>query len=162
MLNDALIGPDDFHGAKFYAELAPVDVSNLYLDAVQAHFDDVRADVDRDWPAVAAGDRTPTFAGWAAVERIARFLERRPGVGVHRFRPQVAVIARRIAVGREQVLELRHAVPHHQLLRHADFGERRRLELVRVDHAIGHGVDLHVDDRRRQIFRGGKALVERP
>lgn len=72
VLNEALIGPGDFHGAKFYSELAGGDVSNLYLDAVTACFDDVRGDVDRDWPAVAAGDRTPTWEGWAAVERIAR------------------------------------------------------------------------------------------
>jgi hypothetical protein len=47
-------------------------VSNLYLDAVTRHFDDVRPDVERSWPGVAAGDRAPTWAGWAAVERIAR------------------------------------------------------------------------------------------
>ncbi len=70
VLNDALIGPGDFHGAKFYAELAGADVSATYLDAVTACFDDVHDDVARDWPVVAAGDRTPTWAGWRAVERI--------------------------------------------------------------------------------------------
>ena len=34
VLNDAYIGPDDFHGAKFYAELAAGDRSNELLDAV--------------------------------------------------------------------------------------------------------------------------------
>ena len=33
-----LLGPGDFHGAKFYRELAPVDVSNDFLDAVTAEF----------------------------------------------------------------------------------------------------------------------------
>lgn len=70
VLNDDLIGPGDFHGAKFYAELAGADVSNEYLDAVTARFDEVRDHVAADWRAVAASDRTPTWAGWAAVERI--------------------------------------------------------------------------------------------
>lgn len=70
VLNDDLIGPGDFHGAKFYAELAGADVSNEYLDAVTARFDEVRERVADDWRAVAASDRTPTWAGWAAVERI--------------------------------------------------------------------------------------------
>jgi len=70
VLNDDLIGPGDFHGAKFYAELASCDVSDLYLDAVTAQFPRVRAAVGRNWPAVASSDRTPTWAGWAAVEQI--------------------------------------------------------------------------------------------
>ena len=70
VLNDDLIGPGDFHGAKFYAELAGADVSNEYLDAVTTRFDEVRDHVAADWRAVAASDRTPTWAGWAAVERI--------------------------------------------------------------------------------------------
>ncbi len=70
VLNDELIGPGDFHGAKFYAELADADVSTGYLDAVTACFDDVHDDVVRDWSAVAGSDRTPTWAGWRAVEEI--------------------------------------------------------------------------------------------
>lgn len=70
VLNDDLIGPGDFHGAKYYAELAGADVSNEYLDAVTERFDEVRDRVADDWRAVAASDRTPTWAGWAAVERI--------------------------------------------------------------------------------------------
>lgn len=70
VLRDDLIGPDDFHGAKFYAELADVDVSGLFLDTVAARFDAVAGDVARDRIAVASGDRTPTWEGWRAVERI--------------------------------------------------------------------------------------------
>lgn len=72
VLNDELIGPGQFHGAKFYAELAPGDVSVAYLDAVSAQFDAVRDDVASCWPVVAASDRRPTWTGWAAVERISR------------------------------------------------------------------------------------------
>jgi Phosphoribosyl transferase (PRTase)/PELOTA RNA binding domain len=70
VLHPVLIGPGDFHGAKFYAELAPADSSTLFLDAVTARFADVAGAVARDWPALADADRTPTWAGWAAVETI--------------------------------------------------------------------------------------------
>jgi len=70
VLNDSLIGPDDFHGAKFYAGLASDDVSGAFLDAVTARFDDVAAEVAGSWAEVAASDRTVTWAGWRAVDRI--------------------------------------------------------------------------------------------
>ncbi|WP_127781634.1 phosphoribosyltransferase [Rhodococcus sp. X156] len=70
VLNATHIGPADFHGAKFYAELAGSDVSTDFLDAVTAHFDAVRAEVASSWPHVAAGDREPTWSGWAAVREI--------------------------------------------------------------------------------------------
>jgi hypothetical protein len=70
VLNRALTGPDDFHGAKFYAELAGSDVSGDFLDAVTARFGDVADAVDADWPVLAASDRQLTWEGWRAVERI--------------------------------------------------------------------------------------------
>jgi hypothetical protein len=74
VLNDLLIGPGDFHGAKFYAELAPSDVSADFLDAVSARFHEVRAGVttavaERARQHARVGDGV-TWAGWAAVERI--------------------------------------------------------------------------------------------
>ncbi|PPG14442.1 phosphoribosyltransferase [Rathayibacter rathayi] len=69
VLNDALLGPGDFHGAKVYRDFAAADVSNAFIDVVAAHFDDaltVRARALASVPLPA-----PTFAGWAAVERIA-------------------------------------------------------------------------------------------
>lgn len=72
VLNDAYIGPRDFHGAKFYAELADGDRSNQFLDAVSSEFDAVRPAVLAQLPVLRASDRTPTWAGWAAVERISQ------------------------------------------------------------------------------------------
>ncbi len=43
VLNDRLIAPGQFHGAKFYADLAPVDLSRRFLDEVTACFEDVAA-----------------------------------------------------------------------------------------------------------------------
>ncbi|WP_037902859.1 phosphoribosyltransferase [Streptomyces sp. NRRL S-350] len=71
VLRAGLIGPDDFHGAKHYTELAGGDVSAAFLDTVAAHFDAVRdLAVDGADRLAADRDRAPDWAGWAAVERI--------------------------------------------------------------------------------------------
>ncbi|POX53739.1 phosphoribosyltransferase [Streptomyces sp. Ru71] len=70
VLRADLVGPHDFHGAKFYRELAGADVSNAFLDAVSARFPEVADTVDAAVKELLASDRTPTWAGWAAVERI--------------------------------------------------------------------------------------------
>ena len=71
VLNEHLIGPHDFHGAKFYRDLAPADVSLRYVDTVQAHFDDVAEQARADAEALLSTDRTPTWSGWRAVEAVA-------------------------------------------------------------------------------------------
>ncbi|MFD8543880.1 phosphoribosyltransferase [Streptomyces sp. NPDC059649] len=70
VLRDDLVGPDDFHGAKFYRELAGADVSRTFLDTVTACFDEVAEDVAAEVKELAGADRAPTWEGWAAVERI--------------------------------------------------------------------------------------------
>ncbi|WP_371580637.1 phosphoribosyltransferase domain-containing protein [Streptomyces sp. NBC_01314] len=70
VLRSDLVGPDDFHGAKFYRELAGVDVSVGFLDAIAARFAEVVDAVDARTKELLAADRTPTWEGWAAVERI--------------------------------------------------------------------------------------------
>ncbi|MGW1123786.1 phosphoribosyltransferase [Streptomyces sp. NPDC002526] len=70
VLRADLVGPDDFHGAKFYRELAGADVSGLFLDTVATRFDEVADAVDTEVKELLAADRAPTWEGWAAVERI--------------------------------------------------------------------------------------------
>ncbi|WP_333767646.1 phosphoribosyltransferase [Streptomyces sp. IBSBF 2435] len=70
VLRADLIGPGEFHGAKFYRDLAGSDVSALFLDTVTAAFDTVGAGVAEDVKSLRSQDRSPTWAGWAAVERI--------------------------------------------------------------------------------------------
>ncbi|MEU9316840.1 phosphoribosyltransferase [Streptomyces sp. NPDC048295] len=70
VLRSDLVGPEDFHGAKFYRELAGTDVSGHFLDTVAAHFDEVGDAVDAEVKELLAADRAPTWEGWAAVERI--------------------------------------------------------------------------------------------
>lgn len=70
VLNPRILREDQFHGAKFYAELAPSDVSLRFLDAVSAWFDDVAQEAQ----ALARVPVTdaPDWRGWAAVVRVAQ------------------------------------------------------------------------------------------
>lgn len=63
VLNRGLIGPGDFHGAKFYKDLAYSDVSQLFLDTVCAYFPSV------ELPEVSRAEE-PDWSGWEAVRRI--------------------------------------------------------------------------------------------
>jgi hypothetical protein len=70
VLRADLVGPHDYHGAKFYRELADADVSVAFLDAVSARFPEVTDAVDQQVKELLSADRAPTWEGWAAVERI--------------------------------------------------------------------------------------------
>ncbi|WP_055695833.1 phosphoribosyltransferase [Streptomyces prasinopilosus] len=70
VLRADLVGPDDFHGAKFYRELAGADASAAFLDAVSARFPEAADAACARAGELLAADRTPTWEGWAAVERI--------------------------------------------------------------------------------------------
>jgi len=70
VLNEELIGPADFHGAKFYAELADQDVSGVLLDAVAWEFDAAADEAAIRRAEIEASDRTPTWSGWQSVEAV--------------------------------------------------------------------------------------------
>ncbi|MFC4502284.1 MULTISPECIES: phosphoribosyltransferase [Streptomyces] len=70
VLRADLVGPHDFHGAKFYRELAGADVSMDFLAAVEACFPEAALEALARTRKLLAADRTPTWEGWAAVERI--------------------------------------------------------------------------------------------
>ncbi len=84
VLRDDLIGPDDFHGAKEYAELAPRDVSNRFVDTVHACVDDDLVAEARDLAAEPIAP--PSWSGWAAVLAIG---ERFGIADVNRIKPGV-------------------------------------------------------------------------
>jgi hypothetical protein len=129
VLNGDLIGPGQFHGAKFYAELAGSDVSGVFLDEVSARFGDVEADVERDVAAAADADRTPTWAGWAFVERVREQYGVedvnlvKPGVG-ETTRVLLRRVPWKVLVRPDAASELAHI----RLL-----AEQRGVELVEVD-----------------------------
>ena len=71
VLRADLVGPDDFHGAKFYRELAGADVSGaLPRHRRRALRRGRRRRRRRTSRRCAPQDRAPTWEGWAAVERI--------------------------------------------------------------------------------------------
>ncbi|MEI7057812.1 phosphoribosyltransferase domain-containing protein [Nocardioides sp. CCNWLW239] len=71
VLDDDRVGPNDFHGAVFQADLASADVSKRFIDTVAARFPIVRTKVMLDLGAHLGGDHTPTWVGWDAVEAAA-------------------------------------------------------------------------------------------
>ncbi len=65
-----LVGPDDFHGAKYYPELGDRDLSSRFLDTVSREFPSVREQVDA-CAAAATHGRAPSFAAEHHAERLA-------------------------------------------------------------------------------------------
>jgi hypothetical protein len=65
-----LVGPDDFHGAKYYPEMLDHDMSIRFLDMVSREFPAVLGQVAAHPERWRRDGRAPTFAG----ERHARFL----------------------------------------------------------------------------------------
>ncbi|WP_431953925.1 phosphoribosyltransferase domain-containing protein [Nocardia lijiangensis] len=127
VLNDTHIGPGDFHGAKFYRELAGDDVSGRLLDAVEGAFDTVRPRVAAELAAVLGSDRTPTWTGWSSVEQVraeygitsVNFVK--PGVG-------------------ETTRVLLRRVPWRVLVREADAPEHAHIRML----AAARGVPVEV------------------
>lgn len=72
VFNTDHIALDEFHGAKFYSQLAASDVSAEFLDAISANFKAVSDDVRVAHKEMLATDRSPTWMGWEAVERISK------------------------------------------------------------------------------------------
>ena len=48
VLRDDIIGPNDFHGVKYYKELEKEDVSNLFIDTIAKEYPRVIGDIERE------------------------------------------------------------------------------------------------------------------
>lgn len=70
VLNDNFIGPDDFHGAKYYEELLPEDVSNHFIDVVVSEFPNVKEEISQQVSMLDKEDRTPTWKGIQDIKQI--------------------------------------------------------------------------------------------
>jgi hypothetical protein len=71
VLNAAVIGPGDFHGAKHYAELAADDRSNLLVDTITAELPGVVAEARGAAAELEAAAEPADWAGAGEVTRIA-------------------------------------------------------------------------------------------
>ncbi|RLQ90412.1 cysteine protease StiP family protein [Planomicrobium sp. Y74] len=87
ILNDRYIGPEDYHGAKFYGELMEEDLSNDFVDQVTSCFAETsKASEDEAYNTPITADRT--WEGMKEVEEIGRSMYSetdyhlvKPGVG---------------------------------------------------------------------------------
>lgn len=87
VLNYNFMDKGDFHGAKYYKELAAVDVSNLYVDTIEHMFTKVQDGVQEALEAVEQENLIPSWKGLQSVERIQKKFDIgnqhfiKPGVG---------------------------------------------------------------------------------
>lgn len=72
VLNDELIGPHDFHGAKVYHELADQDVSVNYIETIVKQFDQVQDAIAHQLAAILQSERAITWAGMQDIKNIQR------------------------------------------------------------------------------------------
>ena len=72
VLRKDLIGTTDFHGAKFYTEMADEDLSNYFIDTVSSYFDEVSSEVVKtlEYNQNVGVDNLPSYLGLQAVEKI--------------------------------------------------------------------------------------------
>ncbi|MBW7474659.1 cysteine protease StiP family protein [Paenibacillus oenotherae] len=72
VLRADLIGPNDYHGAKFYKEWLDSDVSNLFVDTVGAHFADIEAAARKEADRLLASpeETAITWSGMKDIQRI--------------------------------------------------------------------------------------------
>ncbi|MCC5804360.1 cysteine protease StiP family protein [Rossellomorea vietnamensis] len=87
VLNDSLIGPDDFHGAKYYKELLPDDLSSFYVDSISSEFKGIASSVESELAELREHHTDMNWAGLNSVRRIqeefqiADINHIKPGVG---------------------------------------------------------------------------------
>ncbi len=65
-----LIGKNDYHGAKYYSELANEDVSNLFIDTVSAKFPELYKEIDNELIQIEKSFTEPTWSGWKDIKEI--------------------------------------------------------------------------------------------
>ncbi|GGN98946.1 cysteine protease StiP family protein [Saccharibacillus kuerlensis] len=93
VLREDLIGPDDFHGAKYYKEWLEDDVSNLFVDRVSAYFDEIREEAKREATRL---EQLPeaNVSTWQGMQDIAR-IQQDYGIGdVNLVKPGVGETTR--------------------------------------------------------------------
>jgi Phosphoribosyl transferase (PRTase)/PELOTA RNA binding domain len=71
VIGRGLLGPNDFHGAKYYRDLVDEDVSNEFVDVITAQFPNVATEVEAHAAEDQSVDGFPSWAGWRAACRLA-------------------------------------------------------------------------------------------
>ncbi|MBO1623716.1 cysteine protease StiP family protein [Bacillus arachidis] len=87
VLNETYIGPNDFHGAKYYKELETEDLSNFFIDEITALFPSISADVTKQLEHVITTYTEPSWQGMQDIASIQKYFGIddinlvKPGVG---------------------------------------------------------------------------------
>lgn len=87
VLNDQLIGPEDFHGAKYYENLVDADVSNDYIDIVLKEFPSIQQEAFQASERLENDQNGATFKGMDEVVGMSKEFDIgsthfiKPGVG---------------------------------------------------------------------------------
>ncbi|MDP4098056.1 cysteine protease StiP family protein [Paenibacillus sp. P96] len=113
VLRPDLIGPNDFHGAKFYREWLAEDVSNVFVDQVSAHFDEIMDQAKLQAEQLYLHPEEESWKGMQDITRIQNDFEIRdvnlvkPGVG-ETTRVLLRRVPWKILVDREDNPNLEH------------------------------------------------------
>lgn len=70
VLNEKWIGPQDFHGAKFYSDLIDEDVSNYYVDTITFEFGQISDEVNQTLLTLNRTYEEPRWEGLHSIEKI--------------------------------------------------------------------------------------------
>lgn len=70
VLNDSLIGPEDFHGAKYYKELLSEDLSTFYVDTISSEFKGIAPRVEIELAELQESHTDMNWEGLRSVRRI--------------------------------------------------------------------------------------------
>lgn len=70
VLNQAFIGPNDFHGAKYYKELEEVDLSHHYIEVISNEFSKIEDKVNEQLQKRITEDIHVSFSGYQTVKQI--------------------------------------------------------------------------------------------
>ncbi|ANN34725.1 MULTISPECIES: cysteine protease StiP family protein [Bacillus] len=87
VLNDTYIGPNDFHGVKYYKELEQEDLSNFFVDEVTDLFPSVHSHIDNQLRYITSTYTDPSWQGLKDIQSIQNHFEIddinliKPGVG---------------------------------------------------------------------------------
>ncbi|MDM5157079.1 cysteine protease StiP family protein [Bacillus sp. DX1.1] len=87
VLNEAYIGPNDFHGAKYYKELEKEDLSNFFIEEITTLYPDVGDEIKTQLEHIIATYTEPSWQGLQNITSIQKQFEIadinliKPGVG---------------------------------------------------------------------------------
>ncbi|GAB6087425.1 phosphoribosyltransferase [Alkaliphilus crotonatoxidans] len=110
-----IIQPEDFHGAKFYRELAAEDLSNLFIDQVTAYFTEAYRAIDEALLQWQEPEPEPTWKGLRDIEEIQRDFHIddinliKPGIG-ETTRVLLRRVPWKILIKNENDRNLRHII----------------------------------------------------